>query len=72
MEDNKDQESPCRKQCIINPRTNYCMGCYRTIDEIVKWVNLSEEGKETILKKTEKRRSVEYKSRSTENAVWIS
>jgi predicted Fe-S protein YdhL (DUF1289 family) len=71
MDDNKDQESPCRKQCYINPRTNYCMGCYRSIDEIVKWINLSETEKVIITRKIEKRRIKALKNRSSVNAVWI-
>ena len=72
MDDIKDQESPCRKQCFINPRTNFCMGCYRSIDEIVKWINLSEIEKEVIVKKLEKRRIRALKNSRIENAVWLS
>jgi predicted Fe-S protein YdhL (DUF1289 family) len=71
MDDIKDEESPCRKQCYINPRTNYCMGCYRSIDEIVKWINLSETEKVIITRKIEKRRIKALKNRSIVNAVWI-
>jgi predicted Fe-S protein YdhL (DUF1289 family) len=71
MDDIKDQESPCRKQCFINPRTNFCMGCYRSIDEIVKWINLSETEKVIITRKIEKRRIKALKNRSIINAVWI-
>jgi len=71
MDDIKDEESPCRKQCYINPRTNYCMGCYRSIDEIVKWINLSETEKVIMTRKIEKRRVKALKNRSSVNAVWI-
>jgi predicted Fe-S protein YdhL (DUF1289 family) len=71
MDDIKDHESPCRKQCFINPRTNYCMGCYRSIDEIVKWINLSAKGKETLARKIEIRRIKALKKRISVNAVWL-
>ena len=71
MDIDKDRESPCSKQCIINHRTNYCMGCYRSIDEIVKWINLSAKGKETLARKIEIRRIKALKKRISVNAVWL-
>jgi predicted Fe-S protein YdhL (DUF1289 family) len=30
-------ETPCIAVCIIDPRTDLCMGCGRTLLEIAKW-----------------------------------
>jgi predicted Fe-S protein YdhL (DUF1289 family) len=34
--------SPCIAVCIMDPRTGWCRGCYRTIGEIAGWLNMSE------------------------------
>ncbi|HXS52929.1 MAG TPA: ABC transporter substrate-binding protein [Usitatibacter sp.] len=33
----RDVESPCNRVCTIDPRTGYCIGCLRTLDEISRW-----------------------------------
>lgn len=40
--------SPCISICRMNPRTGFCEGCLRTIDEIVHWSTASEETKRGI------------------------
>ena len=37
--------SPCISVCRMNAQTQWCEGCYRTLDEIGAWSTLSEEGK---------------------------
>lgn len=49
--------SPCISVCTLDPVTNWCMGCQRTIDEIRDWPILSVEEKQTILAALETRRS---------------
>jgi predicted Fe-S protein YdhL (DUF1289 family) len=39
--------SPCIKVCKLE--NNYCIGCFRSIDEIRSWKNLSDEQKLIIL-----------------------
>ncbi|WP_299806699.1 DUF1289 domain-containing protein [uncultured Shewanella sp.] len=41
------KQSPCVAQCGLNDE-DYCMGCYRHIDEIVGWGSASDERKEQI------------------------
>jgi len=31
------QETPCIAVCMIDPRTNLCFGCGRTLPEIARW-----------------------------------
>jgi predicted Fe-S protein YdhL (DUF1289 family) len=31
------QETPCISVCQIDPRTNLCLGCGRTLPEIARW-----------------------------------
>ncbi len=34
-------ESPCVKLCVIHPEERLCVGCYRTIDEIAVWSQMT-------------------------------
>ena len=37
--------SPCISVCQIDEETNFCIGCYRDIDEIRDWIIMSAEEK---------------------------
>lgn len=41
--------SPCTSVCTIDRETGLCVGCYRTLDEIAGWIDLSTEQKRTLL-----------------------
>lgn len=32
-----NQETPCIAVCMIDPRTELCLGCGRTLPEIARW-----------------------------------
>ncbi len=49
-------QSPCVARCGLN-EDDYCMGCYRHIDEIVGWGSASEERKTQIWAKLEQRKA---------------
>ncbi len=49
--------SPCVKICIIHPQANICTGCFRSIDEISSWSNMSESERKGILKELPNRSS---------------
>lgn len=48
--------SPCNDICEMNPKTGYCIGCGRTIDEIVAWPEMTDDQKQNVLKKLDERR----------------
>jgi len=48
--------SPCVKVCRISERTDLCIGCLRTRDEIASWWGLSDEGKRELLQQIEARK----------------
>ena len=50
-------DSPCVNICIIHPRANICTGCFRSIDEISSWSNMSESERKGILKELPNRSS---------------
>lgn len=45
-------ESPCINVCSMDATTGYCLGCYRTIEEIQDWWDLTFEQKANVLKNT--------------------
>ena len=34
--------SPCNKICVMNLESGLCRGCYRTLDEIARWGEMSD------------------------------
>jgi predicted Fe-S protein YdhL (DUF1289 family) len=40
--------SPCIGQCRIDPASNLCQGCLRTIDEIVQWGQADDAFKRAV------------------------
>lgn len=41
-------DSPCIKVCKIDKQSGYCIGCFRTIDEIRLWQSISQYQRQTI------------------------
>ena len=50
-------DSPCVNICIVHPRANICTGCFRTIDEISSWSNMSETERKGIIRELPNRSS---------------
>lgn len=40
--------SPCIDVCKMDPATGWCEGCLRTIDEIIAWGSLDDDGKRRV------------------------
>lgn len=51
------KQSPCVAQCGLNDE-DYCMGCYRHIDEIVGWGSASDERKSQIWQSLAERKAL--------------
>ena len=49
--------SPCINVCRMDPRSGYCEGCLRTIDEIACWSGYSDEEKLAVLAKLPRRKA---------------
>ena len=45
---NLSTDSPCVTICKLDPLTQLCAGCYRTIEEIARWTSYSSEEKAAI------------------------
>lgn len=51
-------ESPCIKICQIDPNSQLCTGCHRTLDEIARWGQAADAEKRAILGRVAERRPV--------------
>ncbi len=45
----QDPPSPCENVCTLNPDTDICMGCFRSVEEIRLWRHYSSAEKYAIL-----------------------
>jgi predicted Fe-S protein YdhL (DUF1289 family) len=43
--------SPCNKICVMNAETGLCRGCRRTLDEIARWGEMSDEERAEVIEK---------------------
>ena len=49
--------SPCSNVCVIDEPTGLCAGCYRTLDEIAAWIDLSAAARRAVLEALPLRRA---------------
>jgi predicted Fe-S protein YdhL (DUF1289 family) len=42
-------ETPCIAVCIMDPRTNLCFGCGRTLPEIARWHRMEGAERRAII-----------------------
>ncbi len=45
----------------MNDRTGWCEGCYRTIDEIIAWSKMADDGKRQVWRLLPARRQAQAK-----------
>ena len=48
--------SPCVAVCQIDPANGYCLGCWRTIEEIAGWSGFDEQSRRQIIAELHGRR----------------
>lgn len=63
-----DLVSPCIGVCQMDPATELCRGCWRTIGEIAAWSGLDRDGRFAIIQKLRERRAAAGKDRRRVNA----
>ena len=49
--------SPCTNLCAVDPETDLCAGCLRTLDEIAMWSGMTPEEKLRVLDSVSARRA---------------
>lgn len=42
-------ETPCIKICVVDPETQFCIGCGRTRGEIASWIGMTAEDRRVIM-----------------------
>jgi uncharacterized protein len=42
-------ESPCVKICSLDPASDLCLGCGRTLDEITRWYGMSSDERQRVM-----------------------
>jgi uncharacterized protein len=52
-----DVASPCNNVCRMNPETELCEGCFRTLAEIAAWSVMSDAEKRRVLAQVPARRT---------------
>lgn len=63
----KEIDSPCIKLCSIHPVERICVGCFRSIDEIGVWSQLSKEARQKIMQELPSRAPLLQKRRGGRN-----
>lgn len=49
--------TPCIAVCQINPKSGFCLGCYRTLKEIAQWGRFSEDERTALLPELDRRKA---------------
>ncbi|HEX5613254.1 MAG TPA: DUF1289 domain-containing protein [Burkholderiales bacterium] len=49
-------ESPCIKVCVMNDATGLCRGCHRTLEEIARWSQMSDEERREVIEAIARRK----------------
>ncbi len=44
-----DIETPCVKVCVVDPETQFCIGCGRTRGEIADWIGMKPATRHQII-----------------------
>jgi len=50
-------ESPCIAVCRIDLSKEVCAGCYRTLEEIARWRNMTDVERKVVLAAVDRRRA---------------
>jgi predicted Fe-S protein YdhL (DUF1289 family) len=43
------QDTPCIAVCMIDPRSNLCLGCGRTLPEIARWHRMDSAERQAVM-----------------------
>jgi hypothetical protein len=43
------KETPCIAVCMIDPKTNLCFGCGRTLPEIARWFRMESAERRAVM-----------------------
>ncbi len=49
-------QSPCIKVCVLDPRSGFCRGCARNVEEIAGWAAMPDGERARIMAQLPQRR----------------
>ena len=55
--------TPCIAVCQIDPKSGFCLGCYRTLKEIAQWGRFSEVERTALLPELDRRKAEDLRRR---------
>ena len=64
-------ESPCINYCKLD-RNDFCLGCHRSVSEIIDWPSLSEDEKASVVEKCKIRAQQTKKAKEERRTRYIS
>jgi predicted Fe-S protein YdhL (DUF1289 family) len=50
-------KSPCISVCEMDAQGRFCLGCWRTLDEIAGWISFPDDEKRAVLARLRERRA---------------
>jgi predicted Fe-S protein YdhL (DUF1289 family) len=50
--------TPCINICRMDEQNRFCIGCFRTLDELKRWSGMTEEERLTIMAQLDERAGV--------------
>jgi uncharacterized protein len=42
-------KTPCNRVCVLHPALRLCIGCGRSLDEIARWIDLTDAERTQIM-----------------------
>lgn len=61
--------SPCNSVCKMDSKSRLCIGCWRTLDEIVAWSSDTDASKKKVCALIELRKNEAKKSNAIANGM---
>jgi predicted Fe-S protein YdhL (DUF1289 family) len=56
-EESEEVKTPCIRVCTMDPQRDVCLGCCRTLDEIMRWSAMSDAERDRVMAGLPQRRS---------------
>lgn len=50
-------QSPCIKLCVVHPEARICVGCHRSLDEIARWSQMTQDERIAVMTQLPGRKS---------------
>ena len=51
-------QTPCKQVCLLDLQGEYCMGCYRTRQEVGDWMRMSDDERSAVMGQLDARKAL--------------